>query len=222
LKAIISKREKEEEALAKEREEKERKEALEQERLQQLKDHKIHESSQIVFWLDDDETETVFTDWQTSTGEIQSGANKGQPNRAARLRPNSAALLTVRADDEAEEDRRILGLYMVNETFAGNHGEDGMVPAHTEHRIQLTEEEADKMLFWNYYKNKNNPKRMTWNSGRYRYYDNVWTVQILNDIIAMRTDEEAVAEAKNFLHYFIEINLIDTENIPEANGALKQ
>jgi len=222
LKAIIYKREKEEKALAKEQEEKERKEALEQERLQQLKDHKIHESSQIVFWLDDDEAERVFTDWQTSTGEIQSGANKGEPNRAARLRPNSAALLTVRGDDEAEETRRILGLYMVTETFAGNHSEDGMVPAHTEHRIQLTEQEAEKMLFWNYYKNKNNPKRMTWNSGRYRYYDNVWTVQILNDIIAMRTDEETVAEAESFLQYFIEMNLIDIENIPEANGALKQ
>src|SRR5690625_6792126 len=116
-----------------------------------MKNHSIHESSQIVFWLDEEEQKNVFTEWQVFTGEVQSGKNKGQPNRAARLRPNSASLLTVRAADQPETERQILGLYMVNETFSGNHNDDGMVLAHPEFSIELLEEEATQQILWYYY-----------------------------------------------------------------------
>jgi len=222
LKQVLLKREMEEEVLERKREEEKERQALEQQRREKLKNHSIHESSQIVFWLDEEEQQNVFTDWQVFTGKVQSGKNKGQPNRAARVSPNSAGLLTARASDQLETERRILGLYMVNETFSGNLNDDGMVPSHAEFRIELTDQEAEKMLFWNYYINNNYPDRTTWNSGKYRYYDNVWTAQILQDIIALKTDEEQIKEAKNFLEYFCQMNVLDIDNIPEANGALKQ
>ncbi|HLR51741.1 MAG TPA: malate synthase [Candidatus Avamphibacillus sp.] len=224
FKKIISKMEQEE--LERKREKEKEQHALEQLRKSQPGKRagkpKIHESSQIVFWLDAEEQQNVFNDWQVSTGTVQSGKNKGQPNKPARVRPNSASLLTARKSDDPEKERRILGLYMVNETFTGELGDDGMVPAHAEFRIKLTDEEAEKMLFWNYYINKNYPHRMTWNSGKYRYFDNVWTAQILKDIIALKTDEKEVKEAENFLEYFCKMNALDMDNIPEANGALKQ
>lgn len=222
LKEIISKRQIKEEALQRKREEEREQQALERQRREYLESHKIHESSQIVFWLDEEEQQNVFTDWQVFTGTVQSGQNKGQPNRVARLSPNSAGLLTAREPDQPETERRILGLYMVNEMFSGEHSDDGMVPAHEEFRIEFTDQEAEKMLFWNYYINENYPHRTTWNSGKYRYFDNVWTAQILKDIIALKTDEEEIKEAKNFLEYFCQMNVLDMDNIPEANGALKQ
>lgn len=221
LKKVLLKREMEE-ALERKREEEKERQASEQQRREKLKNPRIYESSQIVFWLDEEEKQSVFTDWQVSTGKVQSGKNKGQLNRVARLRPNSAGLLTARESDQPETKRRILGLYMVNETFSGNLGKDGMVPPHGEFRIELTDEEAEKMLFWNYYVNKNYPHRTTWNSGKFRYFDNVWTAQILKDIIALKTDGEQIKEAKNFLEYFCQMNALDMENIPEATGALKQ
>lgn len=219
---IFLKRELEEKALEKEREIERERLALQQQRLEKLKNHRIHEASQVVFWLDEEEKENVFVDWQVSTGEIQSGENIGQPNRAARLRPNSAGILTVRDSAQDETDRKILGLYMVTETFSGNLSEDGMVPAHTDYRIELTAEESEKMPFWNYYINKNYPHRTSWNSGKYRYFDNVWTAQILKDIIALRTDEEQIKELQSFLEYFCDVNALDIDSIPEAAGALKQ
>ncbi|HLR68405.1 MAG TPA: malate synthase [Virgibacillus sp.] len=222
LKQVLSKREMKEEALEKKREEEKERQALEQQRREKLKNLRIHESSQIVFWLDEEEQQNVFTDWQVFTGKVQSGKNKGQPNRVARLRPNSAGLLTARESDQPETERRILGLYMVNETFSGNLNDDGVVPSHADFRIELMDQEAEEMLFWNYYINKNYPHRTSWNSGKYRYFDNVWTAQILKDIIALKTDEEQIKEAKNFLEYFCHMNALDMDNIPEANGALKQ
>ncbi|HIW35051.1 MAG TPA: malate synthase [Candidatus Paenibacillus intestinavium] len=222
LQKIIAKEEIKKEALEREREEVEAQQALEQQRREKIKNLKIHESSQIVLWLDEEEQQNVFTDWRASTGKVQNGKNKGQPNRVARLLPNSACLLTARGSDQSETERRIFGLYMVNETFFGDLSNDGMVPAHTEFKIKLTDQEAENMLFWNYYINKNFPERLTWNSGKYRYFDNVWTAQILKDIIALRTDEEKIKEAKNFLEYFCQMNLLDMDNIPQAQGASKQ
>lgn len=219
---IFLKREIEERALEVKREEEKVQQALEQERQDRLKNHKIHESSQIVFWLDEEEQQNVFNEWQVSTGQIQSGDNKGQPNKAARVSPNSAGLLTVRTADQTETERRILGLYMVNDTFEESLTEDGMVASHPEYRIELSEEEAEKMLFWNYYINKNYPERTSWNSGKFRYFDNVWTAQILKDIIALKTDEEEIKTVQSFLEYFCEMNALDIDNIPEVGGALKQ
>ncbi|QDI90919.1 malate synthase [Salicibibacter halophilus] len=222
LKKVISKRETEKKELEKKREEEKERQALEQQRRKKLKNYKVHESSQIVFWLDEEEQQNVFTDWQVSAGKVQSGKNKGEPNRPARLRPNSASLLTARTSEKPETERQILGLYMVNETFTGTLSEDGMVPAHAQFRIELTDQEAEKMLFWNYYIDKNYSHRMTWNSGKYRYFDNVWTVQILKDIIALKTAEDEIKEAESFLKYFCKMNAVDMDDIPEPNGALKQ
>ncbi|WP_210468081.1 malate synthase [Sporosarcina sp. 6E9] len=219
---VFLQREREERALELKLEEERERQVLEQQRKEKLKNHKIHESSQVVFWLDDEEQQNVFIDWQASTGQVQSGKNEGQPNRAARTRPNSAGLLTARKADQPETERQILGLFMVNETFSGNLSEDEMIPSHAEFRIELTDPEAEKMLFWNYYINKNHPHRTAWNTGKYRYFDNIMTAQILKDLIALRTDEEQIKEAENFLEYFCQMNALDMDDIPEASGFIKQ
>src|SRR5699024_1768258 len=103
LKKVISKIEMEQEELERKREEERKLQVLEQQRKGKMKNNQFHESSQIVFWLDEEEQQNVFTDWQVSTGKVQSGKNKGQPNRPARVRSNSATLLTARESDKPEE-----------------------------------------------------------------------------------------------------------------------
>lgn len=222
LNKMIEKTKMHEAELKRKQEAEKQRQVLEQQRREKLKKLNIHECSQIVFWLDEEELEDVFSNWQVSTGTIQSGKNKGQPNRAARLRPNSVALLTTRRDDEKETDRQIKGLFMVSDIYTGHLDEDGIVPAHPTYRLKLTDEESEQMLFWNYYINKNFPHRTAWNSGRFRYYDNIWTAQILKDLIALKSDEEEVNKLKKFLEYFCQLNALDIDNIPEPYGALKQ
>lgn len=222
LNKMIEKTKMHEAELKRKQEAEKQRQVLEQQRREKLKKLNIHECSQIVFWLDEEELEDVFSNWQVSTGTIQSGKNKGQPNRAARLRPNSVALLTTRRDDEKETDRQIKGLFMVSDIYTGHLDEDGIVPAHPTYRLKLTDEESEQMLFWNYYINKNFPHRTAWNSGRFRYYDNIWTAQILKDLIALKSDEEEVNKLKKFLEYFCQLNALDIDNIPEPHGALKQ
>ena len=191
---------------------------LEHEKL--MKNHKLHPESQMVFWCDTEEQNRSFTEWKVFTGVIKSGDNKGKPNKPIRLHQNSVCLLTARDSSMPEKDRRILGVYMVNEDFIGKLCEDGYIPAHSEYRLQLTEQESDQMLFWKYYVNEKSPHKMTWNTGKYRYFNNEWMAQILLDIVSLKSDTQEQELAQHFFEHFCRMNQIMKEELPEPNGAL--
>lgn len=191
------------------------------ERQKQMKNQKINPKIQSVFWCESEEEEKeIFEEWRVFTGEIRSGKKEGQPRKLARMNEKSACLITRRRDDMTEEDRKILGIFMTHESFDGRLCEDGYIVAHPKYRIQLTEEEVQKMPFWNYYYDKKNPERTVWNSGRQRYFDNVWTAQILQDIASLREKPEEREEVEKFLEYFCMINLIDKNNLEKPSGPL--
>ncbi|KGR76624.1 hypothetical protein [Ureibacillus sinduriensis] len=185
-----------------------------------MKNHKLHSESQMVFWCDTEEHIKTFSEWRVFSGEIKSGNNKGKPNKAIRLHQNSAVLLTSIDSRMREKDRRILGVYMVNEDFIGKLCEDGYVPAHTKYKLQLTEQESDQLLFWEYYANEKSPDKMTWNTGKYRYFSNIWMAQILLDIIALKSDPKEREMAQQFFKYFCKMNQITANELTKPNGTL--
>lgn len=191
---------------------------LEHEKL--MKNHKIHKESQMVFWLDDEEKNRFFSEWKVFSGEIKSGNNKGKPNNPIRLHQNSAVLLTATDSSVPEKDRRILGVYMVNEEFIGKLCKDGNIPAHTKYKIQLTEEESERLLFWKYYLNEKTPQKISWNTGKYRYFNNLWMAQILLDIASLKSDPKERELAQQFYKHFCKMNKISDHEIPKPNGAL--
>ncbi|SEM95661.1 hypothetical protein SAMN05192533_107136 [Mesobacillus persicus] len=187
-----------------------------------MKKHKLHPESQMVFWCDTEEKDSSLSEWKVFSGEIKSGNNKGKPNKPIRMHQNSAVLLTAIDPGMPEKDRRILGVYMVNENFIGKLSEDGYIPAHSKYRIQLTEEESDQLLFWEYYVNEKSPNKMTWNTGKYRYFENSWMAQILHDIVSLKTDPEERELAQQFFDHFCKMNQIIEQELPKPNGALKR
>lgn len=170
--------------------------------VKKLRSSKVHPCSQSVFWCETGEEDSIFSEWRVFTGEIKSGPKKGQPKRLARVNERSACLITARDSNMAEEDRRILGMFMVKKNFSGKLCRDGYILSHKDYRIRLSEHESKKMLFWNYYFNKNYPKRITWNTGRHRYFDNVWMAQILRDTMNLKKDPKELEKVERFLAYF--------------------
>lgn len=224
LEAIIQKKETErkEEELKKEEEIKLQQKNLEL-RLKHEKlmaHHKLHPESQMVFWCDTEEQNSSFSEWQVFSGVIKSGNNKGKPNKPSRLHQNSAVLLTAVDSNMSEKDRRILGVYMVNENFFGKLCEDGNIPAHSKYRLKLTEQESEQLLFWKYYTNEKSPQKMSWNTGKYRYFDNLWMAQILLDIISLKSDPQERELAQQFFKHFCKMNQIAAQELPKPNGVL--
>ena len=185
-----------------------------------MKNYKLHPESQLVFWCDEEEKNKAFSEWKVFSGVIKSGNNIGKPKKPIRLHQNSAVLLTSIDSDQPEKNRRILGVYMVDENFVGKICEDGYIPAHSKYRLQLSEQEAEQMLFWHYYTNEKAPHKMTWNTGKHRYFDNLWMAQILSDIITLKSDPNEKALAQQFFTHFCKINKIAVQDIPKPNGAL--
>jgi len=221
LKEREKEREKEKIQLKKKREEK----ALRRAQLRMMEKQKsarrsVHSNAQSVFWCKPEELEDIFTDWQIFTGRIKSGVKKGQPRILARMRQNSACLITEREADIEEKDRQILGVFMTKMDFNGRECEEGYIDAHPKYRIKLSSEEADQMPFWKYYKNNRYPESIVWNSGRQRYFANKWMAQILRDIADLRKGTEEEELAQEFLEYFCRINNIELEELPEPAGAL--
>lgn len=197
---------------------------LERERLaRKRRTRRIHPNSQSVFWCEKEELESVFTDWHVFTGVIKSGQRKGEPRRLARLNQNSACLLTIRSSDMPEKERRILGAFMVAEGYNGKKSADGYIPAHSKYRFRLSEEESEKMFFWKYYINERYPHKITWNTGRHRYFKNMWMAKILRDIVSMKEKgSEEQKHVEDFYNYFCQTNRINIEELPEPGGALTQ
>ncbi|WP_042351563.1 hypothetical protein [Bacillus massiliigorillae] len=191
---------------------------LEYEKL--MKHHELHPKSQMVFWCDAEEQNSSVSEWKVFSGVIKSGNNKGKPNKPIRLRPNSAVLLTAIDSSMPEKDRRILGVYMVDEGFVGKLCENGYIPAHSKYRLQLTKEESDQLLFWKYYINEKSPEKMTWNTGKYRYFDNSWMAQILLDIISLKSEPNERELAQQFFKHFCKMNQIIEQELPKPNGAI--
>ena len=109
---------------------------------------------------------------------------------------------------------------MVDEFFVGKLCEDGLIPAHSKYRLRLSEEESRRLLFWNYYVNERYPNNMTWNSGRHRYFDNVWMAQILRDLAALKSESEDLELLTDFFEHFCIMNRLEEAELPLANGAL--
>ena len=182
--------------------------------------HKLHRESQMVFWCDHEEKISALQDWSIFTGVTKSGVNKGKPNKAIRLHRNSAVVLTERDETIPEKERHILGVYMVEDTFIGKLCEDGKITAHSKYKIQLTKEESEQLPFWKYYKNIKTPEKISWNTGKYRYFDNEWMAQILVDIIAIKKDSAEKEAAQQFLNYFCKMNQITLQEIQQPSGVL--
>lgn len=199
-------------------EEAKRKRLLEREEL--IKNHKLSPVSQVAFWCDEAEQDKVFAEWKVFTGLRKSGVHAGMPNRLVRLHHNSCCVITAREPDTPEEERRIVGLFMVDESIIGRLCVDGYIPAHSEYRLRLSDGESRKLLFWNYYINERYPNNMTWNSGRYRYFANVWMAQILQKIVSLKEGSEELELAQIILEYFCQMNRLTETDLPKPNGAL--
>ena len=185
-----------------------------------MKNHKLHPESQLAFWCDTDEQKSSLSEWQVFSGVIKTGINKGKPSKLTRLHQNSAVLLTALDADMTEKDRRIIGIYMVNEEFIGKLCKDGYIPAHSKFRLQLTEQESEQMLFWKYYVNEKSPEKIKRNNGKNCYFNNSWMAQILLDIISLKKDPNERELALQFFKHFCKMNRITPQELEKPNGAL--
>lgn len=158
--------------------------------------------------------------WKAEAGIVGTGKNKGKPMRMEKVQKNSLAVLTTRLPNSSEENRFVFAVFLVDEAYDGDNRAAGYVTTNSKWKIELTPEEASKILFWNYYRCPNAPDVLRFGSGLHRYLSDEQAAQILRDIAEVKTDIKEKEFAKEFFTEFCKKVKINFDTLPSKAGAL--
>lgn len=174
----------------------------EQERVYRLRNLKITPTAQAVFDVKSANRKDVFSTWSISTGRYLGGPARGQPRIPDRLKPNSLCLLTECEKGSPEQERRIVGAFMVKEDFLGSLCQGGIVEGHPLYRLALEPEE--QLLFWPYFGTESPVQR--WGNIAFKYVSNETMQRILFDMKQALYDPEKQELGDSFYSYFCRMN----------------
>lgn len=141
---------------------------------------------------------TMLSDWMTQAGLT----DDLRPKRfGSTLHKGAVCVFTTRLPNMDEQDRFVFGLFIIDELYYGDDRRSGYVKCNTDYHVELTPDEAKKIKFWDYYRNKNNPDQEQWGTGLYRFVSNQSILLMLQKIIIMREGddkEEVIGFLKEF------------------------
>ena len=162
----------------------------------------------------------MLRDWKAMAGVVQHGERKGEPMHLMNVQPSSLCVLTTREPDSTEAERIIFAVFLVDDTYDGDDREEGFVSTQSKFKLSLSEHEAEKMLFWRYHANGNQPEKEAWSSGLHRYLTDIQAVQILRDIAELKKNTKDAELASEFLDTFSRMVSIDAAEVGEPDGVL--
>ncbi len=176
-------------------------EQAEQERKNKLLNFKIAANSHAAFNIAPEQIDQVIKTCQVSTGTYLSGYFKGMPRVADRMKPNSVCLLTTRRTGKNEQERTIIGAFMVMDDFFGEDVNDGVIKGHPQHRIFLPEE--SRLPFWERFGQNVTPR---WGNIAFKYCSEDVMSKILAEMTELLNSSEQENTAVAFYQYFCKIN----------------
>ncbi len=162
----------------------------------------------------------MLRDWKAMAGLFTSGEKRGEPMRLRNISQKSLAVLTTKLPHESESDRLVYAVFMTDIYFDGEGKEESYVQCNSKYKLSFNENE--RLLFWNYHANDNNPSRRVWSSGLFRYVGSDECVQLLRDVIKAKKGTKEESLAKDFLKYYCDVNGIDEAKVGEPFGALRR
>lgn len=146
----------------------------------------------------------------------------GRPRRIGSDVRDGLAIMTSVFNKGEERNRFIFAVFFIRSQEFGDDMNEGSVSAvdgdKPQYVILLSRNEASKMKFWNYYSNPNEPNKIMWGTGLYRFVSHAISARILKDIVEIKEDAEEKRKAQEFLDMFCKTHDITT--IPEKSGAL--
>ena len=163
----------------------------------------------------------ILIDWKVQIGANKAeGARKGRHRKISRDVTSGLGILTALLPGRQEGERAVFGVFIVDKSVECDaNGAEGFVQCTTEYKLQLSPDEAQKILFWNYFFCAEAPNAMRWKR-QYRYLDDMQCAQILRDIAAVKAGTADEARAKEMLYQYCESKGIFYSVIPKNCGAL--
>lgn len=182
------------------RQEEKKREIEKHERQIRLRTMKIPPKSQAAFDATPEQLVHYREEGALFTGRVLSGPSQGKPRVPKAMKPNTACLLTARPAGGDEEQRQILGAFMVRDDFWGDACSDGLVRAHDRYRLML----PAPMPFWAFLDGEK--QRSAWGSVPFRVFSNQTMRTILREMLGRLEGTPQAGEASAFYAYFCDMN----------------
>lgn len=135
------------------------------------------------------------------------------------IKRNSVCVLTAR-DAKAPENQRYIFAVGLAEADTDKTTAEPRVHISEKYRLHLSDAEAHGLLFWNYHASKNSSGEPAWSSGVHRYISDAEAVQILRDIVTIKTGAREEHLALDFFNHFCQATQIDMSKVGNPAGAL--
>ncbi|MDE6441640.1 MAG: hypothetical protein K2L12_02680 [Clostridia bacterium] len=148
----------------------------------------------------------LFRAWCYEAGYVVRGRNKGKPNTIRGVQTNCLCVLTTQKPKANKMQRYIFGVFIVIRSDEGDEMSAGKVMAHPKYRIALTDNEAEKMCFWNYHKNTRGKDPYKWGQGLFRYIDDTTALKILDDLKVLKQNTPDEKLVNEMAEYFCSVN----------------
>lgn len=173
------------------------------ERMHRIQNFTVSTNSQAVFDIALGQETAICETCTVSTGHYINGQNKGRPRIADRIKPNSACLLTQRPSGKSENERQIIGAFMVKEDFFGEEIHNGVIEWHPIYRMMIDTE--SQLLFWSYFNDESPPR---WGNTTFKYCSTAVMSRILSDMAQVLKETDQYESGLAFYDYFCKINRI--------------
>ena len=140
----------------------------------------------------------MLIDWKCYAGMDYETAI---PRSISCARNNYVAFLVTKLPDF--DEWVVFGAFLITKSFEGNEKYEGFVEGEREDcRVELSPEEAKKVLYWDFYKNKDGSRQWT---GLFRYFDNNLTLKLLNHMLSVVNDSNKKAKITNIIREFSKV-----------------
>ena len=139
-----------------------------------------------------------------------------------KLSDKRLVILTTIKPGCAEVDRVIFGVMLVEHSYPLDGEKEAYATTYPDCRIALSEEEAEKMKYWDYSLGDKGSRPIQWTEKLWRYQPDAVCARILKDIVevvALRNDPAQTKYAQVFLDKFLDMIKMDEEDIPAKGGA---
>ena len=148
----------------------------------------------------------ALSNWIAHAGTDLKGINAGKARRLPNAQLGSLAALTTRYPDTPEKDRVIIGVFIVDSASEGDETTEGTVSAKSRYKIEMRPDEAQKLKYWDYYRNESNPEAIRWGTGLYRFFKDEDALRLLEDIVSVKEGRADQSLASDILEYFKQLH----------------
>lgn len=146
----------------------------------------------------------LLKDWIASVGRVQREKRTDKPKKTVSTRVNRMCILTTKQPAELEQERKVFAAFLISEVENGDEAE-GNMHAHPDYRIELTAEEAERVHFWEFHKNKTKMEMPFWGSGLTRNLTDAQSINIMKAMMEAAIEPAKKAHILEVLEYYCKV-----------------